>query len=977
MLPQPYAAFHADLQKIIPAERIYTDPLRVLAYGTDASFYRLTPKIVADVSTEEEVTNLLHLARRHKVAVTFRAAGTSLSGQGVSDSVLVRLGHGWRNWRVNEDASVISLQPGLIGAEANAILAPLGRKIGPDPASIDTCKIGGIVANNASGMCCGVADNTYKTLISARLILADGTRLDTGDAASRAAFAKSHGHILQGLEGLHKRVAADAELSERIRRKYKIKNTTGYSINALVDFHEPFEILQHLMVGSEGTLGFIAEVTWRTVEEHAHKASSLMLFPDVAEACRAAIMLRKLPVSAVELMDRASLRSVEGQPGIPPEIADLDEKTASLLVETRAADAAALMRQMKKIATAIAELNLVRPVSFTEDPAACADLWQIRKGILPSVGAVRKPGDTCIIEDVAVPLEKLADAAADLQSLFAKHGYTEGVIFGHARDGNLHFLFNQNFGDPKEIARYGAFMDDICEIIAAKYEGSLKAEHGTGRNMAPYVELEWGKTAYALMHDIKNLLDPEGILNPGALLNADPKAHLKHLKPLTPAHELIDACSECGFCEPTCPSRRLSLTPRQRITTWREITRLSDPVKKDQLHKALAKTYRYQGRDTCAADGLCALRCPAQINTGSFIKTMRAKDAGRAAHTAARFVAGHFAGIAKGASVMLSAVDTLHRLAGTKLLQKGSDLARIVSCKAIPAWNPAMPTGIKSSLLAEVVGSAGCGAAAQRSKPESTSGAARASAPQDAGPSGICATTNTVVYFPSCISRNMGPDRADCERRPEMEIIARLLAKANFRVLFPAELAKLCCGMAFSSKGFAEEAAAKAAELNAALLAVTENGRYPVLSETSPCLLHMRETLDSRLKLYEPIGFALEHLQGNLTFTRLPRSVAVHATCSARKMGLAAKLAELAALCAETVVVPTGVDCCGFAGDRGFSHPELNKAALTELRDQVSGCDAGYSTSRTCQIGLTLHSGIPYRSILLLVDEATTPKSNA
>ncbi len=956
MLPEPYAAFRAELLAVISEERIYTDPLRVLAYGTDASFYRLTPKIVVDALSEEEVTQILRLARRHAVAITFRAAGTSLSGQGVTDSVLLRLGHGWRGFRVSSSGDAISVQPGLIGAEANAILAPLGRKIGPDPASIDTCKIGGIVANNASGMCCGVADNSYKTLLSCRLILADGKLLDTGDAASRAAFAESHGHILQGLAQLHGRVAADKELAERIRRKFKIKNTTGYSINALVDFHDPFEILQHLMVGSEGTLGFIAEATYRTVEEHACKASSLMLFPDVAEACRAAILLKSLPVAAAELMDRASLRSVEGQPGIPPEIAELGGTVASLLVETRAADRETLVCQMEETAAAIAKLNLLRPVSFTEDPAECAELWQIRKGILPSVGAVRKAGDTCIIEDVAVPLEKLAEAAGDLQNLFIKHGYSEGVIFGHARDGNLHFLFNQNFSDPKEIARYGAFMDDIGRIIAVKYEGSLKAEHGTGRNMAPFVELEWGRAAHGLMRDVKRLLDPQGILNPGVLLNDDPELHLKNLKPLTPAHELIDACSECGFCEPTCPSRRLSLTPRQRITAWREITRLSDPVKRDALVKALEKTYRYQGRDTCAADGLCALRCPAKINTGTFIKSLRAEQAGKAARKTAGFVARHFAGVARGASVLLSTVDAAHRLLGTRAMLAGSRLARIASLRAIPAWNPAMPTGVSRSVLADAIAFAGRATARAVTR------------------------DSTVVYFPSCVSRNMGPDRAgpgaNPDRRPEPQIIMSLLAKAGFRVLVPEGLNALCCGMAFASKGFAEEAAVKERELNAALLAATEEGRRPVLCETSPCLLHMRETLDKRLTLYEPIAFALEHLRDRLAFTRLPRTVAVHATCSARKMGLADKLVELASLCAERVVAPTGVDCCGFAGDRGFSFPELNKAALADLRLQVSGCDAGYSTSRTCQIGLTLHSGIPYRSILALVDEATAAKDS-
>lgn len=937
MLPAPYAALRDELRAIIPDERVYTDPLRTLAYGTDASFYRLTPKIVIDVLTEEEVTEFLRLARRHKTPVTFRAAGTSLSGQGVTDSVLMRLGHGWRNYRVGADAGSISLQPGIIGADANKILAPLGRKIGPDPASIDTCMIGGIAANNASGMCCGVADNSYKTLLSIRVVLADGTLLDTADAVSRASFVKSHAHILEGLSSLREKVLADKDLAGRIRKKFKIKNTMGYSINALVDFKDPFDILQHLLIGSEGTLGFIAEVTYRTVEELPCKASSLMLFDTIPEACRAATVLRNEPVSSSELMDRASLRSVEGQPGIPSDIAGLGDEVCSLLVETRARTKEELKKQIAGIAKSVADLRLARPVVFTDEEKEYAALWQIRKGILPSVGAVRMAGDTCIIEDVAVPVEHLADAALTLQKLFIKHGYTEGVIFGHARDGNLHFVFNQNFGAKREVDRYAAFMDEVCRSIAGKYDGSLKAEHGTGRNMAPYVEMEWGRAACELMREIKSLFDPEGMLNPGVVLNDDRHAHIKDLKPLPPAHEIIDACTECGFCEPVCPSRRLTLTPRQRITSYREIMRLSDPARKDKLAKAIERTYTYQGNETCAADGLCALRCPARINTGAFIKALRERDNGVPAKHVSRFIRNHFRGTCAGASVLLGFVNTAHRILGAKVLQFGSDALRVVSFGNSPAWNKAMPSG---QLRLPV---------------------------QERHPG----YTKRVVYFPSCIGRTMGPGLAGADRRSEVRITLDVLSRAGFRVIFPQEAEKLCCGMAFASKGLNEDAAAKAAELNEALLAATDHGKIPVLSETSPCLLHMRETLDSRLKLYEPVEFALEHLVPALPIKKLPKKVAVHATCSARKMDLARKLAELAGLCAETVVVPVHAECCGFAGDRGFTHPELNAAALHELRIQVSGCDAGYSTSRTCQIGLTLHGGIPYMPILALVDEAS------
>jgi D-lactate dehydrogenase len=293
MLSKAYQQLHHDLQQFIPAARLISDPLRTLAYGTDASLYRLIPQLVVRVESEAEMQRILGLAHTHGTPVTFRAAGTSLSGQAVTDSVLLQLGDGWRNWRISADAATISLQPGIIGGHANRYLAPYQRKIGPDPASINSCYIGGIAANNASGMCCGTAQNSYQTLKSMRVMLADGAVLDTGDPASRQAFSASHSALLEQLTELGQRTRANTVLAERIRTKFKIKNTCGYSLNALVDYQDPFEILQHLMIGSEGTLGFIAEITYHTVEEHSHKATALMIFPDIKTACEVVAIAEK------------------------------------------------------------------------------------------------------------------------------------------------------------------------------------------------------------------------------------------------------------------------------------------------------------------------------------------------------------------------------------------------------------------------------------------------------------------------------------------------------------------------------------------------------------------------------------------------------------------------------------------------------------------------------------------------------------
>ncbi len=287
------------LLRILPARRVIADDLRRLAYGTDASFYRLIPEVVAVVDSEDEVRALLLAARSHGRPVTFRAAGTSLSGQAVTDGILALIGEGFATCDIAPDGASVRLGPGMVGGEVNARLAPLGRKIGPDPASINACKIGGIAANNASGMCCGTSQNSYRTLAGLRLVLADGAVLDTEDPSSVVRFRRSHAALLGELARLAVATRADTALAERIRHKYKIKNTTGYSLNALVDYEDPIDILAHLMIGSEGTLGFISRITYRTVVEDPCKASALVFFPTIAAACEAVIRLKPEPVAAV------------------------------------------------------------------------------------------------------------------------------------------------------------------------------------------------------------------------------------------------------------------------------------------------------------------------------------------------------------------------------------------------------------------------------------------------------------------------------------------------------------------------------------------------------------------------------------------------------------------------------------------------------------------------------------------------------
>ena len=904
-------------------ELFSSDLFECLTYANDASHYLLTPTIVSKPKSAQDIGEIFKIVQKLDLGITFRSGGTSLSGQAITDSILVDTRRNFKDFEILEEGKKVRVEPGLTINRINASLKKYGKKLGPDPASEIACTIGGVVSNNSSGMACGTQFNTYATLSSLKFVLASGNYFDSSKNDSDEELRIKEPKIYQGLLDLRTRIIEKPHLVEKIKKSYEIKNTMGYGINSFVDYLKPIDILTHLLVGSEGTLGFIAEATFNTIDLLPETATSLLIFENLNEATKALPSLKNSGAKVIELLDISSLKVAQREKMADSVLKDLVfQENAGLLVEYQTAHSDELDDQILQANQLFKELG-IKDAKLTKDLTTKNELWHARKGLYAAVAGNRPKGTTALLEDISVPMQNLHETTNELSKLLTKHQYFDSVIFGHAKDGNLHFLLNEKFQDEKSLKRYEDFTLEMVDLVLSQ-EGSLKAEHGTGRIMAPFVKKQFGEELYQVMVDLKKLIDPTNLLNPGVIINNDQSIHIQNLKTSPTIDQEVDRCVECGYCETVCPSKDLTLTPRQRITL-RRAEKIAQLKNDEKTLNAIKEKYDYHSVDTCAVDGMCKSACPVHINTGDLVKRLRSERQSFFSQLIGLIASKNWSLVTKLLSKVLT---TAKKFPPLLVIGINTFMRQIGGNNSLPQWNPGLPIG--------------------------------------GNPRKSLNTVNPdLVFFPSCVSSLFGESNSATS-------FLNLCKKAGLRVLIPEAIDELCCATPWSSKGLTQGYEEMALKTKSSLLKVLENPQTLVVSDSTSCSLGLHHIFEhTDIKILDVLEFVADNLLSKIVLKNRLKSLALHPTCSGVELGLGKDLEKIAHFISQEVVIAQDWSCCGFAGDRGLLQPELTKSATRKESQEInkSVFEAYASSNKPCQIALSTATGKNYVHIIELLDQ--------
>lgn len=931
----------AQLSKIVGRSNVLGTLSDLVRYASDGSPYRRVPQVVVRPRNEHDLSRLMQFARNHGRKLTFRAAGSSLNGQATSDDILVDVKTHFLGMEVRNDGAQLWARSGVVLGDAQAVLGRQGVMLGPDPGSTAVCTIGGVVADNSGGMRCSVDRDVYHSIVDARIVLPSGTIVDT--SAGDLRFQEQEPELHAGLIELRDRIRSDSALTDRLRKKFSIRNTNGIRLDAFLDEDQPVKILLKLMVSSEGIFGVVTESVINTVRLPRKKAVAWVLLSDLRDAANYVSPLMGIGAEACELLVAPVLkRSVANFREAPREWNNIPDTCAALLLEVGGVDDADLDSTIEKARSVLADADLIAPLTFDKTVDGQRGAWHIRNGLFGVIGSDRPQGTALITEDVCFPPALVGQGAADLLDLLASYEYPE-MVMGHAAFGNLHFFILPHFGIEKEREKYAQFLEDLSELVVDKYDGSLKAEHGTGLNMAPFLQREWGTQAWELMWEVKNLLDPSGILAPDVKLTRKQDIHLQNFKSFPKIEQEINSCVECGFCEPVCPSRHVTLTPRQRIILRREMARQEEG---SEVLAKLQEEYQYNAIDMCAADGSCSIACPISIDTGKVMKHFREKQTS-----------------ATSGKVALAGAKKWEVI--EKLVRGGLVSAKLLGTSSLQNITNAGRELINPDLLPSIPGD--LPQAAQKLPTTHKAGA-------------------QAVYFSACINRMFGKSaHAHPASLSLPQAVVELGRRSGVPVWIPHDVGGRCCGTPWSSKGYKEGFKYHASQIVNDMWRWSDQGRLPIIVDASSCTHGILENIPtvlsgtdkerfSQLRILDVVAWLASEVIDHLTITETLGNIAVHPTCSIQHLGLDADLLKVAQTMGSASV-PEGTHCCGSAGDRVLLHPELTESATEEERRSLNSgdYDCFVASNRTCEMGLEMIADRPFEHIAVVLERASRP----
>ena len=935
-------AVASDLSSRVEGEVLF-DALHRTLYSTAACIYQIPPLGAVVPRHEGDVLSVLEYARRHGLPVTARGGGSGLAGQTLGRGIILDFSKHFR--RIGAPDLVegtVRVQPGVIPAQLNRLLRKDGLRFAPDPSSAAWCTLGGMIANNAGGSHTVRYGATRENVASLRMALADGTIVETSPVSATLAGdagGASPAQVRPGGEPLVRLAAALRRIVERhrpvieARQPTTRRNASGYALreacNGSVD-------LSKVVVGSEGTLGLVLEATLRLVPIPKAVATALVLFDDLEKSGAGVVAILQARPSAVELLDRTFVDVIrEADPkmglGLPA------GTEAIVIVELEGDDQKEVLNRLRRMEQSLVSVQrLATEVRSGTRPEEMARIWAIRKAASPLLS--RREGrlrNTRFIEDAAVHPEKMAEFVSRLRALLRKHEL-QAAIFGHAGDCNLHCNPLMNQKDPRDLRVMEAVAEEFVDLVT-DLGGSLSGEHGDGRLRTPYLRRAYGPLA-DVFREVKELFDPQGILNPGIIVHdgsyglTDDLRYGERYRRVATGTPLdadlwqreIEKCHGCGACRDYCP---VAVETGDEAATARAKGNLLRSVLSGRLEPGVLSSDGFkQIMDLCVNCRLCHSECPTAIDI-------------------------------PGMAIMAKEVYVRSRgkRLPDRLLTAGAPLLRLGAAVA-----PLANAALRSPLLRRL-GAALSGIAARRDMP------AFAAAPLEPRLPSVDPEGRKVAYFHGCFA---GYQDTEGEGRAAIELLEAL----GCTVAIPPQE---CCGIAAITYGHLDDVRPAAERNVATFLDLLRRGYEPVYSAPScglalvedyPRLLgtpqsevlarHVKDLHDYVLMLLESDAALLARLRP------VPMRLTYHNPCHLQARGLGDGVVRLLRLVPGLEVVPIGEDhCCGIAGTFGMKEKHFDQSmrmgrplfeSLERAKVPVVATGCG-----TCKIQIEQGTGLP------------------